>query len=644
MKTQPVIAASLQLNADGVAYSPRYDDVYHPLSGALAQARHVFIAGSGLPERWRGRERFVVLETGFGLGNNFLATWDAWRRDGRPCGQLHFISIEQHPLTRDDMRRVPRDAALAPLAQQLAQEWPPLTPNLHRLSFEGGRVQLLLALGDVAAWLPEIVAQVDAFYLDGFAPAKNPRTWEPRIFKAMARRAAPGATVATWTAAHAVRDGLASAGFQVSAAPGQGGKRDITLARYEPAFTPRRAPGRTGHAASATRHAVVIGAGLAGCASAWALAEQGWTSTVLDRHAQPAQEASGNAGGLFHGVVHPHDGTHARLHRAAAMEAQRAVQQAISARGALGSAGGLLRLETSGRDASSMREMLAQQGLPIDFVQALDAYEASILCDLPIAHPAWFYPGGGWVNPPALARAFVERAGGMATFRASTPVDSLCRADGRWQLLATDGALIEQADVVVLANAYDALRLLGHPPWPVQRVRGQVSMLPSHQLRLPRIPVAGSGYLLPEVDGLALFGATVQAGDDDPSVRDADHSANLEQLARLIGVSPEQRLEDVLGRTAWRCVTDDRLPIIGAVPDPSALASSGRPEKARFAPRIPGLFVFTALGSRGITWSALGAQVLASAVTGAPSPVESSLLDAVDPARFIARSARRTGR
>src|SRR2546428_9974677 len=173
MKTQAIVPAQLEWNAQGLPFTPAFDDVYHPVGGALAQARHVFLAGNGLPERWRGRDRFVVLETGFGLGNNFLATWDAWRRDGGPC-RLHFISIEQHPLTRAAMASLPRDPALAPLAAQLADAWPPLTPNLQRLRFEDGRVELLLALGEVSAWLPELVASVDAFYLDGFAPAKNP--------------------------------------------------------------------------------------------------------------------------------------------------------------------------------------------------------------------------------------------------------------------------------------------------------------------------------------------------------------------------------------------------------------------------------------------------------------------------------------
>lgn len=639
MKTEAVVPARIERDADGIPFSPAYNDLYHPAAGALRQAQHVFLAGNGLPGRWQRRDRFVVLETGFGLGNNFLATWDAWRRDGDACEQLRFISIERHPPTREDLRTLPRDPALAGLAPLLAEAWPPLTPNLHRLEFDGGRVQLLLALGDVAAWLPQLVARVDAFYLDGFAPARNPQMWQPRLFKAMARLAAPQATLATWTAARSVRDGLAAAGFEVRAAPGTGGKRDITLARFAPAFVPRAAPARRAAPSDGPRRAVVVGAGLAGCAAAWALAQQGWDSVVLDRRGAPAQEASGNPAGLFHGVVHRHDGTHARFNRAAALEAQRAVRIAIDAHGAPGAVQGLLRLETSGASSDAMRDTLASLGLPADCVQAVDADQASALAGLPLQHPAWFHPGGGWVDPTALARSFLERAGRHARFQGDTAVDALRRHAGRWQLLDAAGATIAEAEAVVLANAGEALRLLAPAAWPVQKVRGQLSLASAAGWPLPRLPIAGAGYLLPAVAGQAVFGATSQPGDDDVSVREADHAQNLAQLASLIGDVPPLAPQRLSGRVGWRWVSDDRLPLIGAVPD--AAAPSARLDQPRLVPRLPGLFMFTALGSRGITWSALGAQVLASWVTGGPSPVEASLLDALDPARFIARDARR---
>lgn len=645
MDPSPIIPAELGRTVDGLPYSGRYHDIYHPVVGALRQARHVFLHGNDLPLRWQGRARFVVLETGFGLGNNFLATWQAWREDPRRCAQLCFISIEQHPLTRADLAAVHQASELPELATALQEAWPPLTPNLHRLAFDAGQVQLLLALGDVQAWLPELVASVDAFYLDGFAPATNPRMWDARVCKALGRLAAPGATLATWSAAHALRDQLATAGFEARIAPGIGGKRDITLARFAPRFTPRRAGARALAVDVAGRHALIVGAGLAGCAAAWALAEHGWRSQVLERQPSIAAEASGNPAGIFHGTVNAQDGVHARLHRAAALAAREAVRIALERHGATGGTQGLLRLETR-LALQSMQAILGHQGLPPDYVQALGAEQASARAGIDLTHPAWFYPGGGWVHPAGLARAFLERAGPQAVLQSEVHVKALRRSASGWCLLDASGEVIAEAPTVVLANAADALRLLGAPGWPIELVRGQISESEARPsgLVLPRLPVAGAGYLLPEVNGRAIFGATAQAGDLDASVRWADHVANLAQLARLVGRPIDLAAADLQGRTAWRCSARDRLPVIGPAPDLTQALQATRLDQPRFVPRAPGLFVFSALGSRGITWSALGAQLLASLIAGAPAPLEASLLDAVDPARFIARQVRRAAR
>ena len=637
MNTAPIEPAVLTFTDDGVPYSARYGDIYHPRAGALIQARHVFIGGNGLPERWQGRERFVVLETGFGLGNNFLATWQAWRGDPQRCGRLVFISVEAYPPTRDELAAVHAESALPDLAEELQRAWPPLTPNLHVLGFDDDRVQLLLAFGDVQAWLPELIASVDAFYLDGFAPASNPRMWDLRVCKALSRLAAPGATVATWSAASALRAHLATAGFEVTLGQGTGGKRDITLGRYAPAFTPRRAPARAIVQAGGGRHALIVGAGLAGCAAAWALAEQGWRSSVFERRSGIASEASGNPAGLFHGIVNAQDGVHARFNRAAALMARESVRIAIDAHGVAGATDGLLRLEAADSWAW-MREALT---LPADYVQALDAMQASSLSGLALERPAWFYPGGGWVDPAGLARAWLERAAPHVELRCDADVHALRRTVAGWQLLDATGATLGEAPVIVLANAGAALDLLVAPDWPIEKVRGQISLLAATALTLPRIPIAGAGYLLPVLaGGHAMFGATSQRGDDDAAVREDDHRANLAKVEQLVGRAVHADPATMQGRTAWRWSAVDRLPVIGGVPD--IASAGGRLDQPRFVPRRPGLFVFTALGSRGITWSALGARVLAALVAGAPVPMEASLIDAIDPARFVSRRARRS--
>ena len=645
MKSRPIEPAPLQRDAHGVPMSIEYGDVYHPRAGALTQAQHVFIGGNGLPARWQGRERFVVLETGFGLGNNFLATWQAWRDDAQRCDRLVFVSIERHPLQREDLRTAHQGSALAGLAGQLVDAWPPLTHNLHRLAFEHGRIQLLLALGDVQDWLPELRASVDAFYLDGFAPAHNPAMWDRRVCRALGRLAAPAATLATWSAASALRADLTSAGFEVRLGAGTGGKRDITLATFAPRFDPHPvvAPRLT---ESAQRRALIVGAGLAGCATAWALAEQGWECRLLERHERIAAEASGNPAGLFHGIVNTDDGVHARFNRAASFAAATAVTAAIG-HGAAGSTAGLLRLEHDS-SLAAMRSTLAMLGLPPDYVQALDAQAAATLCGLAVPSPAWFYPAAGWVDPGALARSFIERAGGAATVRHGTDVSAVRHVNDRWEALDGAGRVIDSAPVLVLANAAAAARLLPTLGLPLDVVRGQLSWMPaSHAAAATtRVPIAGAGYLLPPSNGRVVFGATSATADADPSVRDEDHRFNLAQLERLTGQPCRIDTSRLGGRTAWRCVAPDRLPVVGAVPmlDRQLRAAALRLDQVRHVAREPGLFVFTALGSRGITWSALCAEVLAGSISGAAMPLEASLLDAIDPARFAVRAWRGASR
>lgn len=624
MKTTPIVPAHIVFGDDGVPQAPDFGDIYHPRVGALAQARHVFLAGNGLPARWAGRERFVVLETGFGLGNNFLAFWDAWQRDPQRCERLVFVSIERHPPRYADLERAHRASPLPALAQALLAAWPVLTPNLHSLDFEGGRVRLLLALGDVAAWLPELQLLADAFCLDGFAPARNPAMWEQRLIKSLGRRAAPGATLATWSVAHAMRADLTSAGFVVELAQGIGGKREITRAR----FAPRHAVAAPA-ALPARREALVVGAGLAGAAVAHALAMEGWQVSVFDRQAQPAAETSGNAGGLFHGTVHGDDAVHARLLRAAALHAERVLRPWIDSGAVPGQLQGLLRLDS--RPLAQMQALVERQQLPAGWVQALDAGAASRAAGVPLPNAAWLYAGGGWVSPAALVAHWLR---GLR-FVGGCEVHTLRAADGGWQLLDAAGTVRAEAPVVVLANAGDAARLLG-ADWPLQRLRGQVSGWAGAATAL-RLPLAGDGYALPLADGL-LCGASSHDNDGDTAVRDSDHRDNFERLQRLTGLQPPADSRRWTGRVGWRVAADDRLPIAGPVP----LEEGGaRRDQARLWPRKPGLFVCTALGGRGITLAPLLGRLVAAQVSGGPLPLEQDLVDAIDPVRWRVRAARR---
>ncbi|MBB3280848.1 FAD-dependent 5-carboxymethylaminomethyl-2-thiouridine(34) oxidoreductase MnmC [Mitsuaria sp. BK037] len=659
MKTAPIVPARVDFSG-AVPHAPEFGDLYHAPFGAFEQARQVFLAGNGLPGRWAGRARFVVLETGFGLGNNFLATWAAWRDDPSRCERLVFLSLEKHPLTREDLARAHAASPAPELAAQLIEAWPPLTPNLHVLDFEDGRVRLMLALGDAREWMPELVASVDAFFLDGFAPAKNPELWDDAVLRQTGRLAAPDATAATWSVARPVRDGLTAAGFQVEKRPGTGGKWATTVASFAPRH---RAPAPPGRAAPhpAPRDVVIVGAGLAGAACARVLTREGLRVTVLEAGPTPAGQASGNPGGLFHGTIHADDGVHARFNRAAALATERELRRIAPALPWL--QWGLLRVERAPQALDEMRELLVRSGLPEAYIQALDADAAAALAKLPLGRPAWHFPGGGAVSPPALAAAWLAEAAGRPGFslRLSAVVAGLRRDDvsDRWIALGADGATLATADAVVLcggtANAALMAEWSAGPAWPWIAQRGQLSTLPADRSPCAlALPVAGLGYALSLPDGTMCFGASADANDPEPQLRAADQAQNLARLAELLPgalsdaptpPSPaiDARDDDpppLAGRVGWRSLVPDRLPIVGAVP---AQAPVQRAEQVRFWPRHRGLMVLGALGSRGITSATLCAELIAAQLTGAPWPMEASLAEAVDPARFGAKQRRSSG-
>ena len=231
---------------DGSPHSPRFNDRYCSRSGGLAQAMSVFLLGTGLPAAWRGRVRFSVLETGFGLGMNFLCTWAAWEADPQRSECLQFASVEAFPVSAVDLVRSARNASaedrsepsialrLPVLAGQLAHVWRDLSPGLNHWDFAGGRVRLTLAVGEVQAVLTALDCQADAVYLDGFSPTLNPQMWSAETLQLVAQHCRPGTTLATYTVARSVRERLQQLGFSVEKCPGLPPKRDRLQAVLRP--------------------------------------------------------------------------------------------------------------------------------------------------------------------------------------------------------------------------------------------------------------------------------------------------------------------------------------------------------------------------------------------------------------------------
>lgn len=643
----PIVPARLEYNDAGIPWSPGFDDVYHSADGGLEQAGHVFLAGNGLPQRWQGRERFVILETGFGLGLNFLATWAAWRADPQRCARLHFVSCELHPFGRADLAvlhaRWPQFAALA---AELQAQWPVLTPGLHRLHLDGGRVCLTLYLGDAREGLAQMVAQADAFYLDGFSPAKNPELWSPRIFHLLARLAAPGATLATWSVAGEVREGLRRAGFEVEKAPGFGAKRQMLRGRRNPHADQRSgAAGADGLAAPSppspapTRHALVLGAGLAGCSIAERLCARGWTVDLVDRADGPASGASGNLAGVLRPLPSLDDNRMSRLTRAGTQYGWGHIAR-LRARGLTlrADACGVLHLGRDAAQEAKMQAVVDRLGLPREHLRYVSADEAAALAGCAVAAGGWWFGDSGWVQPPSLCAANLAAAGAQLHRHFGRAVARLERRDGLWHALDTDGEVIAAAPVAILAAGVGVRDLDAASALPVVSARGQVSLLPAGADSAPRVVVCRGGYVSPAVDGQRCAGATFDVDDEDSTPRARDHADNLAKLeAMLPGYTRALDVGTLAGRVGFRPASPDRLPMAGALP----VATTPTPRSTvADLPRHPGLHVLSGFGARGLVWSALVAETLASALDGDPLPIERDLWEALDPGRFVLRPPR----
>ena len=621
---------------DGLPLSRVFDDVYFSRSSGIAESRYVFLQQNHLRERWQSLagDGFTIGETGFGTGLNFLCAWQLWRECAPPQARLHFVSTELYPLSHADLARaLALWPELAPYAQALLAQYCRLAPGWRRFSFDDGRVTLTLLIGDARDTLPQLRAQVDAWFLDGFAPAKNPQLWHEDMLKVIARLSAPGCTLATFTSAGAVRRGLLAAGFNVKRFPGFGSKREMLRGHFatsRPARVVRE------------KRAAVIGGGLSGTATAYSLAQRGWEVTLFEHHATLAAEASGNPQGILYPRLSGHDIPLSRIALDGYLHTLDLLQRLLP-KGQDWDDCGLLQLGHDARERKRCQEVDAR-GLPPDIVRAVDAMEASTLAGLQLSDGGLWFPAAGWVHPPALCRALAAHPG--ITIRMSTAALRLLRTESGWQVWGDD-CLVE-ASVVVVCSANDSGRFEQSAHLPLQAVRGQVTLLPatgdSAQLRTV---LCSEGYVSPARAGLHCIGATFAPDVRSLQLDTADHRQNLAMLRALAPALYRALDADALevaqlqGRAALRCAAPDYLPLAGQLLDASGMsdfAPGSRPD-ASGLPWLEGLYVNVGHGSKGLLSAPLCGEIIAATLAHEPLPVDAGLLKALDPNRFLLRGA-----
>lgn len=634
--------------------STQFDDVYFSAHDGRAETEHVFLDGNRLSERfadWKASRPFVVGETGFGTGLNMLCAWTCFDTHAPPQARLHLISVERHPLTRQDLARaLAAWPDLAPRAERLLAQWPEPVSGVHRLWLDE-RVTLDLHFGEAAERLALLDGRVDAWFLDGFAPAKNPDMWRPELFATLAQRSRPGATLATFTCAGIVKRGLAAAGFVWRKAPGFGHKREMLVGEVvTPPVDTRRegTPWFTPPTPRPAHHVAVIGAGIAGASAAAALARRGIAVTLIDRFHRAELGATHLQGALYVKLA-ADTNRQSRTYLAGLLHSQRWLAQLDPER-RLWQPSGVLQLALSNKEQARQARFLANHPLPESVVRGLDAEAASAAAGVRVDGPALDYPNAGWVRPMELCVRLAETAG--VRFRRGEVVALHDRQEDGWSLELADGARLA-ADQVVIAAAGEAARFAQSETLPLQPVRGQLSQLevPAEAPRLGRVVCAG-GYVPPAADGVLNVGATFAPGDTDMTERKGDHAANLAELERglpdfvaaLRATGADLSPRALTARVGVRAASPDKSPYCGPVPDAQAWRDDYA-VLAKDATRVPdtpgrhhaGLWISAAHGSRGLASAPLCAELLASLICDEPLPLEQPLVDHLHPGRRLIR-------
>ena len=642
--------AQLDWDEQGQPLSRSYGDVYFSRASGLEETRHVFLAHNRFAERCQALPaggRLVVGETGFGTGLNFLCAWQAFAEHAPSDARLHFVSVEKFPLTQADLQRaLALWPELAPWAGQLLAQYRAIHPGFQRLLLDGGRVVLTLMIGDVLECLPQLDARVDAWFLDGFAPSKNPEMWTDTLFAELARLSAPDATLATFTSAGFVRRGLIAAGFAVQRVKGFGHKREMLAGPFQAERTQRQIPWFARPALPVgERHAVVIGAGLAGCASAASLAARGWRVTLLERHDDVAREASGNPQGVLYLKLSPHGTALSRLIVAGFGHTRRLLERLQ--RGVDWDACGVLQLAFDAKEAE--RQAKLATAFPNDLLYALSQDEAEQRAGIGLPAGGLFYPDAGWVHPPALCRQLLQHP--LIELRPYHEALRLSRQDERWRVEGQNGVLTE-APVLVLACAAEISRLLPEANLPLKRIRGQISRLPANAASSAlSTVVCADGYVAPPRGSEHTLGASFDFHSNDLTPSVAEHAGNLE-LLREISLDLAERLDaqtldpaTLQGRAAFRCTSPDYLPLVGPLAEQQAfnaayavLAKDARQVPDTPCPWLPGLYINSGHGSRGLITAPLSGELIVAWLENEPLPVPRDVAEASHPNRFMLRT------
>ena len=609
--------AKIHFNEQGTPVASDFDDVYFSNDGGMAETDYVFLQQNALPKRWQSHSAaaFHIIETGFGTGANFLLTWQRFRQHRQQfpdtaCQRLYFSSFEKFPLSLTDLKQaLAVHTEQAELCQLLLAAYPLPIAGCHRLSFDNGSVILDLWLGDVNTLMPELTSPADAIYLDGFAPSKNPDMWQDQLFANLARLSQTGTTVATFTSAGLVKRGLLQAGFNVAKVKGFGRKREMLTAKME---------ATTAHVTQHTEEVTVVGGGIASLCTALALIQRGIAVHLLCEDDTVARQASQNRQGAVYPNLHAQLTPESQLHALAFLFARQFYQHWHN-RGLNFAMDwcGLLHLATNEQLQQRQFKLTAKALWPKTLVKHVAADEAQAIAGLSVQHSGIYYPLAGWLSPQQFCQQAFDLLQQHSSFRASMNchVTTITRQKNGW-LLATNNADIS-AKTVVLACGSKLANFSQTNALPLNKIRGQVTHVRQPAMAALNTVLCHKGYITPQWQNEHCIGATFDRLATEPVITGQDNTENL-QLAKTQLQQPEwlKDTEITGAAAAFRATLPDHLPVVGALAQQE------------------GLYVFGALGARGIMLSPLLAELLACQICAEPLPLNASLISKLASSRF----------
>jgi tRNA 5-methylaminomethyl-2-thiouridine biosynthesis bifunctional protein len=685
--------------SQGALRSVSFSDIYFSGDGP-AETRHVFLAGNLLAERFFAGGSLTICEFGFGTGLNFLETSALFDAAKARAARLHFVSVEAAPLSASDLARTHVWPEHIRRAERLRARLPPLAPGLHALEIDDD-VTLTLAYGDAFEVLRGLEGQVDAWFFDGFAPAKNPQMWRPELFVQAARLSRRGATFATYTVAGDVRRALTAAGFVCDKRQGFGRKKEMLVGTYEgrhvfgpqaeghppplagkaasgeaasrrkskaidlicpaPAGASRRLPRKRGNRVLAVISSLEFASRTVATEAGIRARRARWFQNASAARLNPGDTLAIIGGGIAGASL-------AYAARRAGLRPTIIEAEGLAA-GASGNVAGLImpRLDLGAAPAArfftaaylhTIRLLIALDGdvfrqcgvlLGAGDERAHRRHDA--LAAAQLLPEGWierrngglWFPQGGVVDPERLVAAL-----------ASDALIIRARARGlrrREDVVVVDlGAGRSEAfSAAVLANGCAALRFWEARTLPLRPVAGQIDWFPD--AAAPAHGVAFGPYAAPALRGGLVVGSTYEPGASDAEASLAATRSNLTAIAAFAPhLAAGLDARDSKRRASLRCQTPDRIPVAGPLPDWEFFGAHyddlrlGRTRDYPTAQMIPRTQILAGLGSRGLVTAPLAAAHLVAEMTGTLSPLDFAQAEALHPARFFIRDLKRAGR